>query len=178
MNITNNKRKQESRRKIEEAFGKLLQEKEIGDIRVTEICELAGVNRTTFYASYEDIYALSDKFQDSLLERLLEQFRQEMEERRSSFNFEKLFQHIYDNQLAYKTYFKLNPGGSFRWHLYDRELAQRLFEPEYLDYHIEFFGNGLNAIIRLWLQNGCKESPKQMHDILRAEYRHTKTPFG
>jgi hypothetical protein len=40
-----------------------------------------------------------------------------------------------------------------------------------IKYHIEFFRNGLNAIIKLWLANGCKESPEEMATILKQEYR-------
>lgn len=35
---------------------------------------------------------------------------------------------------------------------------------------MEFFRNGLNAIIRMWLKNGCRETPEEMESILRAEY--------
>ena len=38
-------------------------------------------------------------------------------------------------------------------------------------YHIEFFRNGFNAIIKLWLKDGCKESPEEMAQILKTEYR-------
>lgn len=178
MNITNNRRRQETRRRIEEAFETLLQQKQLGEIRVTEICQMADVNRTTFYANYEDVYALSEAFQDSLLQKLLAQFDGEIAERQSRFNYEKLFSHIRENQLAYRTYFRLNPNGGFRWYGYDAELAERLFPPEHLKYHIAFFGNGLNAIIRLWLENGCRESPEEMAEILREEYRNVQNPWG
>lgn len=36
---------------------------------------------------------------------------------------------------------------------------------------MEFFRNGLNAIIKMWLQNGCKESPEELFEILVAEYQ-------
>lgn len=176
MNVTNNRRRQDTRRRIEEALENLLQEKELGQIRVTEICQLAQINRTTFYANYEDIYALSEAFQESLLEKLLDQYQQEREERQNSFDFVKLFRHIQQNQRAYRTYFRLNSGGGFGWQMYDRELAEKLFEPEHLNYHIAFFGNGLNAIIKLWLESGCREEPEEMAEILREEYRHPAHP--
>jgi len=48
-------------------------------------------------------------------------------------------------------------------------------EKEHIDrnikYHIEFFRSGLNTIIKMWLTDGCKESPEEMAEILRAEYR-------
>lgn len=40
-----------------------------------------------------------------------------------------------------------------------------------LKYHIEFFRNGLNAIIKIWLAGGCKETPEEMAEVLHQEYR-------
>ena len=40
-----------------------------------------------------------------------------------------------------------------------------------IKYHIEFFRNGLNAIIKLWLAGGCQETPEEMAEVLKAEYR-------
>ena len=61
MNKPNNKRRKISQEKIEKAFVNLVQEKEIKEISVTEICKIAKLNRSTFYANYLDIYDLADK---------------------------------------------------------------------------------------------------------------------
>ena len=66
MNTPNNRRRRESREKIEKVFLQLLQTQELHQIRVSQICQEAGLNRTTFYANYEDIYALADSIRDKL----------------------------------------------------------------------------------------------------------------
>lgn len=48
MNKANNKRKKASQMKIEKIFVELIQEKELNQISVTDICKLAKINRTTF----------------------------------------------------------------------------------------------------------------------------------
>ena len=60
MNVKNNKRRKESRAKIEAVFLDLIQDKELNQISVSEICKKSGLNRTTFYANYVDIYDLAD----------------------------------------------------------------------------------------------------------------------
>ena len=42
-------------------------------------------------------------------------------------------------------------------------------------YHITFFKSGLNAIIKRWLNGGCRETPEEMDEIIRSEY-HSRCP--
>ena len=44
------------------------------------------------------------------------------------------------------------------------------YNGEHIDYHIAFFSAGLNALIRHWLDGGCKETPEEMVEILKSEY--------
>lgn len=41
----------------------------------------------------------------------------------------------------------------------------------FVEYHIEFFKSGITKIIKLWLKNGCRESPEDMVEILESEYQ-------
>lgn len=66
MNTTNNKKKRESRAKLEAVFVELLQSRELNQITVSDICMQAGLNRSTFYANYADIYALADVVRENL----------------------------------------------------------------------------------------------------------------
>lgn len=55
------RRAQYSKRVIREALYELMQKKPLNKITVTEICALADVNRSTFYAYYTDIFDLHRK---------------------------------------------------------------------------------------------------------------------
>ena len=116
MNTPNNRRRRESRKRIEAAFMQLIQNRELNEISVTEICQSADINRTTFYANYVDLYDLAEAVQKHL-----------------------------------------------------EEAASR-FDSRHIEYHISFFGNGLNAVIRKWLDNGCRETPEEMVSIITEEY--------
>lgn len=171
MNTANNKRRRESRRRIENAFVQLLQDRSLQQLRVSDICNLAEVNRTTFYANYVDIYDLADKVQLSLENEVLGLYQDEIDARESRHDFLKLFRHIKENPLFYKTYFKLNSDGKLRFAMYDMEEAMHRFDNEHIEYHIAFFANGLNAVIKKWLENDCKETPEEIFSIIRDEYK-------
>ena len=93
--------------RIEKAFIELLQTKELNEISVSDICKRAGLNRTTFYANYTDIYGLADAIRDKLESEVSDLYRAEVTQGFNSHDYLKLFRHIKDNQIFYKTYFKL-----------------------------------------------------------------------
>ena len=171
MNTKNNKRRLESVKKIEKVFVEFLQTKEIDEISVSSICKSAEINRSTFYSNFVDIYDLADKIRKNLEADFSEMYINETEEKRISNGALKMFRHIKENQRFYRTYFKLGYDNKHQILIYDKLQAQQYLDNKNIDYHIEFFRNGLNAIIKMWLTNGCKESPEEMEEILRMEYR-------
>lgn len=170
MNTPNNKRRKDSQDKMINAFVKLLQEKELNKISVTDICKLAEVNRTTFYANYTDIYDLADAVQKRLEEDIARLYDYDGHHNMSKDNFYKLFVHIRENQIFYKTYFKLGVDGKFRLTEYDVNLATEFYGNENIDYHVEFFRYGLNAVIKKWLAEGCILPPEEIRAVIATEY--------
>ena len=170
MNVKNNKRRRDSQDKIEKAFVELLQIREIKEITVSDLIKITGLNRSTFYANYMDIFDLADKTREKLENEFSNLFANYdyFNERSGAL---KMFTHIKDNQIFYKTYFKLCYDDRFLISIYDVKRAEKEHMDQNLNYHIEFFRNGLNAIIKLWLANGCRESPEEMAEVLKLEYR-------
>lgn len=171
MNTKNNRRRRDSIQRIEQAFIGLLQTRELNEITVSDLCKLSGLNRSTFYANYVDIYDLADKLRVHLEEEVNQLYREERSAPFNSHNFLKLFRHIRDNQLFYLTYFKLGYDSRHQVLLYDTSLARQYFDDQYIDYHIAFFKSGFNAIVKMWLAGGCKETPEEINEIIQSEYR-------
>lgn len=176
MNTPNNKRKKESMERIEKVFIEMLQTKKLSEISVSDICKLAGLNRTTFYANYTDIYGLADAIRDKLENEVSDLYREEVTQGFNSNDYLKLFQHIKDNQIFYKTYFKLGYDNNYKIFRYDTNLAREHFQNRFIEYHMEFFKAGITQIIKLWLNSGCKESPEDMAEIIKSEY-HGRDSF-
>lgn len=171
MNTANNRRRRESVERIEKVFIDMLQTKELNEISVSDICKQAGLNRTTFYANYTDIYGLADSIRDKLENEVSEVYQEEINTGVNSHDYLKLFKHIKANQLFYKTYFKLGYDNNYRIITYDVNLAQEHFQNRFIEYHMEFFKAGITKIIKMWIENGCQESPEDMLEIIKSEYR-------
>ena len=64
-----------AKEKLLNAFFELLSIKEFNDISVSELCVVAKVHRTTFYAYYENTFELSLDAKDQALKDLDEEFK-------------------------------------------------------------------------------------------------------
>ena len=170
MNTKNNKRRRDSQQKIEKAFIQMLQSTELNKITVSDIIKDAGLNRSTFYANYIDIFDLADKTREKLEKEFSDLFAEYdyFNERSGAL---KMFRHIKENQIFYKTYFKLCYDDAYLISIYDPKRAEKEHIDSNIKSHIEFFRNGLNAIVKLWLANGCRETPEEMAEVLKQEYR-------
>ena len=65
-----NRREEYTLRIIRETFLELLAKQSIERISVGELCELADINRSTFYRHYADVYALLDEICDECFQML------------------------------------------------------------------------------------------------------------
>lgn len=145
MNAKNNKRHQETAESINAAFLSLLQEKELLDITVTDICEIADIARSTFYAHYEDVSALANAYAARIEKQVSEQPHADSE-------FAWVFEFIKSNEKVFKLYFKLGMSNVSA------------------EYKMIFFRTGAYAVAKMWFEDGCTESPEQMGEILKREY--------
>ena len=171
MNTKNNKRRRESVEKIEKVFIELLQTQELHKITVSDICKKVGINRSTFYANYVDIYELADKVRERLEEEVDSLYQEEIINGFNSNDYLRLFRHMKDNQLFYKTYFKLGYDNNYKIRGYDASLAAEHFNNRFIEYHMEFFKSGFTTIVKMWLAGGCRETPEEMEEIILSEYR-------
>lgn len=171
MNTSNNKRRKASIERIENIFMELLENKELDQVSVSDLCKRAHLNRSTFYANYNDIYDLADKLRRKIEMTFTQLYQEEITQSFNSNDYLKLFRHIRDHQMLYSTYFKLGYDDNYHIIAFDKELAEEHFQNRFIKYHMEFFRAGITHIIKLWLKNGCQESPEDMFEIIKSEYQ-------
>ena len=146
MNTKNNKRHQETIAAIEKAFVTLLKDNDLNKISITELCETAKIDRSTFYVNYEDISILANEVAAKIENQLEEQPHTDGE-------FSWIFEYIRANKEVFEIYFKLG-------------ISQAK-----TDYKMIFFRTGAYSAAKLWFDGGCIESTEQMGEILKREYR-------
>lgn len=64
------KRCRKTRKAIKTSLVKLMSEKDISNITITEIAEDADINRKTFYAHYKDLYDILDEIENDMIKQL------------------------------------------------------------------------------------------------------------
>lgn len=84
---------------IQNAFLDMYREKDISQITVKEICRVTGINRSTFYTYFQDVFDLLDQLENEILGKTLNSFM-EMIQSLDSFDFDiivqKMIRTIYD----------------------------------------------------------------------------------
>ena len=72
-------RQKKTLRAIEQAFYALRKQKKLEAITVTELCRNAEISKATFYLHYRDIFDLSGKMQDNVIEAVFSKLEDPME---------------------------------------------------------------------------------------------------
>lgn len=172
---------------MNQALVQLLDKKEYKYITVKEICDKAGVNRSTFYLHYE---SMDDLLQETT-EYILKEFYNQMApntinnfENINSLKNEELYLLTPKYLVPYLKYIKENQKifkvASSNANLFGFEktfdyLSNNIFNP-ILDklnqpeiekkYLIAFYIKGVMAIVTIWLENDCKESIEDIISII------------
>ncbi|MBE6622356.1 MAG: TetR/AcrR family transcriptional regulator [Ruminococcaceae bacterium] len=173
--------------KMDLALIALLKKKPLAYLTVKEICETAGVNRSTFYLHYETIGDLLNETTRYLLNDFLSYFSTDTQA--IAFNLaeceldELMF--ICDKYLSpYLTYIRDNKEVFGTALLHNKTLGfedvyKRMFEnifnpildrfhypQENRPYVMLYYLTGINAIVLEWVRNGCDKSIQEISEII------------
>ena len=105
MNTKNNSRYKMSSEKIETAFLALILNKNYDDITISQVCKQANINRSTFYAHYDDINDLIIKIESRFAKGMASIFN--FGERRTHEAFVEMFNFVKENKYFYKAFLNI-----------------------------------------------------------------------
>lgn len=178
MNVKNNRLTQETDERIIRTVYDLMtrERRPLGKITVREICERADIHRSTFYAHYRDVYDLVERVEQSMSRQLTETFFRRLDAGASARDcFTEIFAFIRNHRefyLYYLTESKQSGVLALAWEtIRDRAdgVGPETFGAESMaemEYHGVFFLVGMTAMVRLWLQRGCREEPEALYELL------------
>ena len=163
---------------IRESLFELLALKQLKQITVKELCELADINRGTFYSHYTDIYDLVEKLEDELIENIGSVFKFESIGKKDQLQmFTEVFSHIKTNIVEYKIIL-LNPGSSscldtileeaYKHHASALISKNQPISQNMIDYTFALLSSGGTQVILKWIENDFEESPKDMARLINA----------
>jgi len=162
---------------IRKSFIGLLKQKPIAKITIKEICELAGINRATFYAHYTDQYDLMDQIEDEFLTDITENLNlidTNMPPTESLEALSGIFRYIRENSELCSLI--LSEKGNFVFQKRVMMVAQQKFmqgfpdrhliSPEDLEYLFVFVSVGSVGIIQKWMEDGMQRSDEDMARLI------------
>lgn len=171
--------------KMDEAFIGLLAEKDFQYITVKEICQRAGVHRSTFYLHYETMVDLLNESVEYIIGNFSRHFEKEpgLPDIENSPLEELLFiepsrllpylSYIRDNKKLFRISMEqaavLNLQSHYEKmfrHIFDPILARFQVPSQERRYTMAFYIHGITALVMEWLKNDCRESTEEIADII------------
>ena len=164
----------------------LLEKKDYSFITVKEICEKAGVNRSTFYLHYETMNDLLSETIEYVGKKIHKKFNNKVLDKQTIKNskLEDLFLITPEYLLPYLEFLKENKAiykiaysqpNVLKEQYIVSHLFKNIFEPildrflvpkEEHRYMMSFYLNGMSAVMIEWIRNDCKEENQTILNIL------------
>lgn len=173
--------------RMDEALAALLEKKDFEYITVKEICDAAGVNRSTFYLHYENTRDLLDETGDMVQKRFLSYFdvggesfidrlptasRDELQLITPDYlhpylSFIRDHRRLYAAAMSRPSDFRSQEayGAMFRY-IFDPILARFSVPVGSRRFIMAFYLNGIAAVISEWLKGDCKEPLGFIADVV------------
>lgn len=155
---------------------KLLKEKQLSAITIKEICELADINRSTFYSHYSDQYDLLYKMEKEIIGDMQEKLNSHNDSKDELMQTEKILEYI----AAKKDIFQilLNDNGDTGFQKKVIDVAHQFLMKDLMvvhnhkegsiEYMSTFIISGSIHVIKSWLDNEMDKSQKEMAEMINT----------
>ena len=170
---------------IKETLIDLLAEKEINKITVSEICEIADINRATFYRYYLDVYDLLDHIEEDFIDELKQPYLEDPNRVSTVGAFSKEILAVFlENKELVKILFNTNNNIYFLNEVL--EVAYNMCKTKWMsdipnitedeiNYAAIFIFNGALGVVNFWVKNDFdKDIEEVSHAIEQLGYYGSK----
>lgn len=159
---------------LKDALVEMMQKQHISQISIKSLCELADINRSTFYAHFTDQFDLLRQVEQEVLANLklfLEAQDYEDNQPVSQQVLIKILDYVKDDSALFKALLSKNCDVAIQKDIvsltqvvsvkYDNHVDARTIE-----YIVEFGINGCVSILNKWLKDDMPESTESMAELL------------
>lgn len=163
-----------TRNLLKNALVQLMQKQHISKISVRELCDVAGINRSTFYVHYTDPYDLLKNVEQEVLDNLnIYLGRQEFDYSRPIpvHVLTRILDYFKEDAELFRALLSENCDFAFQKDLLElaqvisAQLTQSL-DPKTKDYIKTFCLAGAISVLQKWLQEGMIEPSTQMAEFI------------
>lgn len=174
--------------RMDEAFLELIGKKDFAYITVKEICEKAGVNRSTFYLHYETVGDLLEESAQHIIDQFVASMPHDLVdflEKLPDRPLDELYLITPEYLMPYLTYMKehrrifkatVEQASALRMIDAYQKLSRHVFipilnrfgvPPEDQKHVLQFHISGLMAIINEWLKDDCRDSIEHIISVMQ-----------
>ncbi len=175
------RRARRTKRLIREAFFRLIEKKAVSAISITELCDLADINRSSFYAHYEDIFHLQAALEKETAEVFLLQFDTLFKQDDYPVVIMNNILRILEENRECQLLISANPGGNEIMRRVTEEVYQ-VAMPNWLNHSditreqadmlYLYIRDGAGSVISAWVQSSCTMPREQLADLLVGVITH------
>lgn len=168
-----------TKRKLSKSLISLLTSKSITEIDVSELCEKAGINRTTFYKHYASLYHLLDELIVQFFKRIETLFLSLSSGENTTSKVAYLLKYLKQNREFVTIIMNNNSFSSiserliqlnFICNLINSNIQYRKNDYVSEDYYIDFIISGWIAAIRRWVNENCDLDVNTLARLLTSIY--------
>jgi AcrR family transcriptional regulator len=160
---------------LRDSLIELMKEKSILRISIKDICDLADVSRSTFYAHYNDQYDLLRQIQEETIthfEELLAKYNSEEDREGIIRMTEEILRYIADNNDSIQVLISENGDRNFQQKIFSFSQKYVLayfpgkFDKKVQKYISAFVVNGFISLAQQWLKNNLDVPAHEMAKIM------------
>ena len=168
-----------TKRKLSRSLISLLTSKSITEIDVSELCEKAGINRTTFYKHYASLYHLLDELILQFFKKIETLFLSLSSGENTTSKVVYLLKYLKQNREFVTIIMNNNSFSSiserliqlnFICNLINSNIQYRKNAYVSEDYYVDFIISGWIAAIRRWVNENCNLDVNTLARLLTSIY--------
>lgn len=171
-------------KRIQKALLDLLETKDFSNISISEICEKANINRSTFYSHYENTYDLLNETREIILKNFNDRFIADeniiLEPNKENNYFLvpryliPFLEYIKENKSIFKIYMN-NLGVFHAYSTYEKQLEDFFIpicnrfgiqDKKTINYLCQFFFGGILFIVKDWINDDCNDDIQYLCNLI------------